>query len=85
LAREIYIPDPNQRLPYRLRTNSNVQFFQSTIHINSDGFRGDEITRPKGRTYRIVALGLKQARMKLGEAPWSEASDWAREFSWFDA
>ncbi len=57
LMRELFIPDPAHVLPYRIRTNSQTTFFQSHIQINSLGFRGKEIAREKGNTYRIVAMG----------------------------
>jgi hypothetical protein len=57
LMREAVIPDPERLLPYLIRTNCDVSFFESQIHINSDGFRGREISRPKGRTFRILVLG----------------------------
>jgi len=57
LVNTLYAPDPNHHLSYVLRTNCELSFFQSRIHINSDGFRGPELACPKGRTYRIVALG----------------------------
>jgi lysophospholipase L1-like esterase len=57
LMRKLSFPDQGHNLPYRVRTNIHVPFFQSLIQINSRGFRGREISKDKGRTYRIVALG----------------------------
>ena len=57
LMRNIFIPDTAHVLPYRTRTNSQTTFFQSHIRINSLGFRGKEVARQKGNTYRIVAMG----------------------------
>jgi lysophospholipase L1-like esterase len=57
LMREVFIPDYGHGVPFRTRTNSETTFFQSHIRINSLGFRGKEIAREKGNTYRIVAMG----------------------------
>jgi lysophospholipase L1-like esterase len=57
LMREVFMPDSGHGVPFRTRTNSETTFFQSRIRINSLGFRGDEISRDKGDTYRIVAMG----------------------------
>lgn len=54
---DCFEPDPNRVLPYRMRPNSQSGFFQSRFRINSRGFRGQELARNKGNTYRIVALG----------------------------
>jgi lysophospholipase L1-like esterase len=53
----IFEPIPGGHPSYQLRTNSHVQFFDSLMSINSLGFRGPEIARPKDNTYRIVAIG----------------------------
>jgi hypothetical protein len=48
-------PQGTRSLP--LKPNSQVSFCLSQISINSDGFRGPEIAKPKGDVFRIVALG----------------------------
>ncbi len=53
----LFMPDPDNALPWRLRPNTKLMFHQSLISINSRGFRGREIAAEKGRAYRIVALG----------------------------
>lgn len=57
LMRELFVRDPDNLLPYRVRPNGEAAFFQSRVRINSRGFRGRELAAPKGRTFRIVALG----------------------------
>ncbi|MGO8676372.1 MAG: SGNH/GDSL hydrolase family protein [Limisphaerales bacterium] len=62
-------------LPFRLRPGSEGTLFESRIRINSMGFRGREISRDKGRAYRIVALGESTTfGVTLGPAdkPWPE-------------
>lgn len=51
-----------ERLPrgdpdFRLRPNSHGLLFQSSVSIDSQGFRGPEIPAEKGAAFRIVALG----------------------------
>ena len=55
--KQIYTPDPDPGLTYRLRPNSRARVMRSAFAINSLGFRGREISAEKGNTYRIVALG----------------------------
>jgi len=57
LARDLFVPDPANKLPYLVRTNRSAMFFQSHIEINNLGFRGKDLTVEKGGAYRIVALG----------------------------
>jgi lysophospholipase L1-like esterase len=42
---------------FRLRPHSRGYLMQCPISINSQGFRGPEISEKKGNVYRIVALG----------------------------
>ena len=49
--------------------------FDTTIRINSAGFRGPEIASEKGDRFRIVALGESQTfgpTLRDGEKPWPE-------------
>lgn len=57
LMKAMSYPDPEQKLPYRVRTNIDISFFQSRIHINNRGYRGRDVPSSKGNTYRIIALG----------------------------
>lgn len=57
LFRTLRMPDPNRRLPFRLRPNTEMLFMRSRISVNSLGFRDREFARDKGDAFRIVALG----------------------------
>jgi lysophospholipase L1-like esterase len=57
VEKRICIRDRDAILLYRLRPNSHARLAQSTISINSLGFRGRDFPRRKGNAYRIVALG----------------------------
>jgi lysophospholipase L1-like esterase len=75
LSRAIFMPDPKRILPFVLRPASRVLYFENSITINHQGFRGREIPEDKGRTYRIVALG-ESTTFGLGvtadDVPWPE-------------
>ncbi|HEX3716574.1 MAG TPA: GDSL-type esterase/lipase family protein [Verrucomicrobiae bacterium] len=61
--------------PYRLRPNGRGAFFDSSIFINSRGFRGREIAVPKGNVYRIVCLGESTVfgmTIRKDDKPWPE-------------
>jgi len=63
------------RPPYRLRPNGRGAFFDSSIFINSRGFRGREIAVPKGNVYRIVCLGESTVfgmTIRKDDKPWPE-------------
>lgn len=53
----ILMPDPSGRNPYLLKPGSEMMTGEARLRINSLGFRGPEISRSKGGSYRIVALG----------------------------
>lgn len=75
LADQIDVPDPAGVLPFRLRPHCRVPFFQSTICINSNGFRGAEIAVPKPDVYRIVILGESTTfgcTLNPEDRPWPE-------------
>jgi lysophospholipase L1-like esterase len=75
MARQIYIADPAGVVPFRLGPGRHAPFFQSTISINSSGFRGKEILQPKGNAYRIVALGESTTfgcTLNPEDRPWPE-------------
>ena len=57
MGRAIFVGDPERVYPFRLRPNSVGRLFESQIRINSLGLRGGELASPKGRRYRILALG----------------------------
>jgi lysophospholipase L1-like esterase len=57
LAPGCYETWPGNQPPYRLHPGGHGTFFDSSIGINSRGFRGPEIVDPKGNVYRIVCLG----------------------------
>ena len=68
-------PDPQKKLPFVLIPGSSGRMFDTTIRINSSGFRGPEIARDKGDRFRIVALGESQTfgpTLRDGEKPWPE-------------
>ena len=58
LGLEVFMPDPQKVLPFRLRPGSRGTFVGSPISINSRGFRGAEFPYSKEGAYRItVAVG----------------------------
>jgi peptidoglycan/LPS O-acetylase OafA/YrhL/lysophospholipase L1-like esterase len=68
-------PDPQGKLPFVLAPGSSGRMFDTTIRINSAGFRGPEIASEKGDRFRIVALGESQTfgpTLRDGEKPWPE-------------
>jgi lysophospholipase L1-like esterase len=67
--------EPAAPVPLQLRPGAHTVFVRCPISINSQGFRGKEITEPKGKTYRIVALGESTTfGWTLGpeDKPWPE-------------
>ena len=50
-------PDPKGILPFIYVPNSTGKFFNSEMHINNLGFRGNDFPAEKGNHYRIFALG----------------------------
>jgi lysophospholipase L1-like esterase len=73
--RIIYARDSDRFLTYCLRPNSRAQVAQSSISINSRGFRGREISPDKGNAYRIVALGESTTfdiTLNAEDRPWPE-------------
>jgi lysophospholipase L1-like esterase len=74
-VKEAFVPDPAGQFPPRPRPNAKTAFFDSAISINSLGFRGKEVSREKGDTYRIVALGESTTwgmTMRTNDTPWPE-------------
>jgi peptidoglycan/LPS O-acetylase OafA/YrhL/lysophospholipase L1-like esterase len=68
-------PDPQKKLPFVLVPGSSGRMFDTTIRINSAGFRGPEIAKEKGELFRIFALGESQTfgpTLRDGEEPWPE-------------
>jgi lysophospholipase L1-like esterase len=75
LEKDILMTDPDHQLPYRLRPCTQGTLFQSRISISSLGFRGKEIAKEKGNTYRIVALGESTTfgiTLNSEDQPWPE-------------
>jgi len=75
MAADVFIPDPEHRLPVRLRPGGQGMLFDGRISINHLGFRGKEIAQDKGRAYRIVAMGESTTfgcTINAGEQPWPE-------------
>jgi peptidoglycan/LPS O-acetylase OafA/YrhL/lysophospholipase L1-like esterase len=67
--------DPQKKLPFVLVPGSSGRMFDTTIRINSAGFRGPEIAPDKGDRFRVVALGESQTfgpTLRDGEKPWPE-------------
>jgi lysophospholipase L1-like esterase len=72
---EVFVPYPVGVLYLRPKAGSHTRFFDSTISINSLGFRGKEVSLDKGNAYRIVALGESTTfglTLKETDAPWPE-------------
>ncbi len=75
IRKTIEAPDPQKKLPFVLVPGSSGRMFDTTIRINSAGFRGPEIASEKGDRFRIVALGESQTfgpTLRDGEKPWPE-------------
>lgn len=75
MARDIFMPDPEGILPFRVRPSSQGFLFRSHISINSLGMRGPEIPVDKGNAYRIVALGESTTfgcTLNPEDKPWPE-------------
>ncbi len=75
MARDVFMPDPEGILPFRLRPSSQGYLFHSRISINSLGMRGPEILAEKGNVYRIVALGESTTfgcTLNPEDQPWPE-------------
>lgn len=75
LEKNILMNDPARYLPYRLKPGSEGMLFQSHIVINSLGFRGAEIPKVRGNTYRIVALGESTTfgiTLDADDRPWPD-------------
>lgn len=72
---QIYMPDPDGILPFRLIPNGRAKLFESEISINSHGFRGPPIQEIKDETYRIVVIGESTTfgcTLHAGDRPWPE-------------
>ncbi len=68
-------PDPEKKLPFVMVPGSSGRMFDTTIRINSAGFRGPEIALDKKNRFRIFALGESQTfgpTLRDGEKPWPE-------------
>jgi lysophospholipase L1-like esterase len=75
LGLEIFEPDPEKFLPFRLRPGSTGTMVNSRISINSLGFRGPEFAAAKGDAYRIVVLGESTTfgmTIDADDKPWPE-------------
>jgi hypothetical protein len=69
------IPDPRGQNAPILAPGREGRFMESRWWINSLGFRGPEISRDKGRHYRIVALGESTtfgSTRRADDRPWPE-------------
>ena len=72
-ARDTQMPDPQRRLPFRLKPNSRGKLFESEVRINRLGFRGGEFSREKNGMFRIVALGESTTMgctLEATDTPW---------------
>jgi hypothetical protein len=75
MGRRVYTPDPAGVLPFRLKPASEGKMFDSTININSLGFRGREVSREKANAYRIMIVGESTtfgATINKDDKPWPE-------------
>ncbi|MBI2946559.1 MAG: hypothetical protein HYY23_02870, partial [Verrucomicrobia bacterium] len=73
LSRKITVPDPENKLPFRLKPGSSGSFFDSQIRINSLGFRDREFDRDKKNHYRIVTIGESTTMgitLRQRDRPW---------------
>jgi lysophospholipase L1-like esterase len=75
LGTQIFMPDPEKFLPFRLRPGSHGTFVGCPISINKQGFRGPEISPSKDGAYRIVVLGESTTfgmTIQPKDKPWPE-------------
>jgi lysophospholipase L1-like esterase len=75
LGTQIFMPDPDKFLPFRLRPGSRGTFVGCPISINKEGFRGPEISPSKDDAYRIVVLGESTTfgmTIEPEDKPWPE-------------
>jgi lysophospholipase L1-like esterase len=75
MGRQLYVKDPAHKVRFRLRPGAQTNLFQSTIRINSGGFRGPEFSDRKGDTFRIVCLGESTTfgcTLSASDKPWPE-------------
>ncbi len=75
MVRDVFVPDPAGLFLPRPKPSSHTRYFNSTISINSLGFRGKEVSREKGNAYRIVALGESTTfgvTMRENDSPWPD-------------
>ena len=75
LMGNVFMADPDNVLPHRLRPGAQGSLFQSRISINSLGFRGREVATDKGKAYRIFALGESTTygcTLAPSDRPWPE-------------
>jgi lysophospholipase L1-like esterase len=83
MAQDIFIPDPDEALPLRLKPGSRGYLMESLITINRHGFRGSDWEMDAPDTYRIVALGESTTfgcTLRAGDRPWPELlEEWIRE------
>jgi lysophospholipase L1-like esterase len=73
MLKDIFRPDPAHILPALMRPNSRSRLFECRIAIDNKGFRGKDIPRNKGQTYRIVAIGGSTTfgcTLAPGDKPW---------------
>lgn len=83
LGRDVFIPDPEGKLPLRLRPDSQGHLIESRIRINSLGFRGHDMSLDKAEAYRIVAVGESTTfgcTLEAEDQPWPEwIEEWISE------
>jgi lysophospholipase L1-like esterase len=75
LGHDLFMPDAQSELPFRLRPNSHTTMVRCPISINSLGFRGPEFDAAKKGAYRIVALGESTTfgmTLQPEDQPWPE-------------
>jgi peptidoglycan/LPS O-acetylase OafA/YrhL/lysophospholipase L1-like esterase len=68
-------PDPHGVLPFIMKPGSSGRFFDSIIRVNNFGFRGRDMAKEKGGSYRIFALGESPTfgpTLRPGERPWPD-------------
>jgi lysophospholipase L1-like esterase len=71
----LHFESSSGRPTFRLRPGVSAQLFQSTVDVNSKGFRGSEIRDPKDGAYRIVAIGESTTfgcTLNPEDRPWTE-------------
>jgi lysophospholipase L1-like esterase len=69
----IHMPDPLGTLPHVLQPGASSDFYKGRVRINSLGYRGNEFSREKGTTFRIVALGHSAT---FGQTIFSDGQPW---------